>query len=435
MNNIICAVLLAVLMLTHPFCVGGVTLCIASCLAAVGGTALLGTTAILPAIGFASSGITAGSWAAAWMASFGGSVPAGGCFALFQSAGGVLPPLIEEADLTDWCQMSLICGRHGNLIHILGSLGRCLCNEGFTGSCCETRAPVTKTPIITLISNKTVVEGTAVVTIACNAEGIPAPVVTWEEIDAKLQPNVRQIGHFLVIENVTMANKGYYICTAKNRVGTEIKAVRLIVTTKTSRPYAAPVISAPSTVKVRYYTDARLVCTITGYPEPTVKWEYSKNKTIPGAKISGGILVIPNITSEATGLYTCIASNDIGSSRANIMLEATYESPKFVSSPQSYSGNTGAPHNFTCTATGHPVPKITWMFSSFSNHINKLPQHKIHRNGDMIELVNMEESGILTCKATNAFGIATAKAQVIVHHSDCNHAQIFYVIKKSQKVG
>ncbi|XP_076081843.1 muscle, skeletal receptor tyrosine-protein kinase-like [Mytilus galloprovincialis] len=275
---------------------------------------------------------------------------------------------------------------------------------------CEIGTTVTKTPIITLISNKTVVEGTAVVTIACNAEGIPAPVVTWEEIDAKLQPNVRQIGHFLVIENVTMADKGYYICTAKNRVGTEIKAVRLIVTTKTSRPYAAPVISAPSTVKVRYYTDARLVCTITGYPEPTVKWEYSKNKTIPGAKISGGILVIPNITSEATGLYTCIASNDIGSSRANIILEATYDSPKFVSSPQSYSGNTGAPHNFTCTATGHPVPKITWMFSSFTNHINKLPQHKIHRNGDMIELVNMEDSGILTCKATNAFGIANRQS-------------------------
>lgn len=42
------------------------------------------------------------------------------------------------------------------------------------------------------------------------------------------------------------------------------------------------------------------------------------------------------------------------------------DSPKFVSSPQSYSGNAGAPHNFTCTATGHPVPKITWMFSSVS---------------------------------------------------------------------
>lgn len=36
----------------------------------------------------------------------------------------------------------------------------------------------------------------------------------------------------------------------------------------------------------------------------------------------------------------------------------------------------------------------------------------------MIELVNMEESGILTCTATNEFGIATAKAHVIVHHSE-----------------
>lgn len=59
--------------------------------------------------------------------------------------------------------------------------------------------------------------------------------------------------------------------------------------------------------------------------EYNIKFKYFlQNKTIPGAKISGGILVIPNITSEATGLYTCIASNAIGSSRANIMLEATY---------------------------------------------------------------------------------------------------------------
>lgn len=50
-------------------------------------SALVGTTAILPAIGFTSSGITAGSWAATWMALIGGAIPAGGMFATFQSAG------------------------------------------------------------------------------------------------------------------------------------------------------------------------------------------------------------------------------------------------------------------------------------------------------------------------------------------------------------
>lgn len=52
----------------------------------MGGTAIVGTT-LLPAIGFTSSGITAGSWAATWMASFGGAVPAGGMFATCQAAG------------------------------------------------------------------------------------------------------------------------------------------------------------------------------------------------------------------------------------------------------------------------------------------------------------------------------------------------------------
>lgn len=35
-------------------------------------------------------------------------------------------------------------------------------------------------------------------------------------------------------------------------------------------------------------------------------------------------MFIPNVTKDATGLYTCIATNSIGSSRANIRLETTY---------------------------------------------------------------------------------------------------------------
>lgn len=42
---------------------------------------------------------------------------------------------------------------------------------------------VTSAPNIHLISEKTVLEGTHDLEIACYAEGIPTPVVSWDEID------------------------------------------------------------------------------------------------------------------------------------------------------------------------------------------------------------------------------------------------------------
>lgn len=47
------------------------------------------------------------------------------------------------------------------------------------------------------------------------------------------------------------------------------------------------------------------------------------------------------------------------------------DSPKLLTSPLVYSGNAGISHNFTCSATGHPVPIITWTFSSVRNYHNE----------------------------------------------------------------
>lgn len=38
-------------------------------------------------------------------------------------------------------------------------------------------------PSVSVVNTKTVVEGSSVLTIVCNAEGIPIPSVTWESLE------------------------------------------------------------------------------------------------------------------------------------------------------------------------------------------------------------------------------------------------------------
>ncbi|XP_076082119.1 neuronal cell adhesion molecule-like [Mytilus galloprovincialis] len=274
------------------------------------------------------------------------------------------------------------------------------------------RSNILVRPTVILIRSKTVDEGT-LVEIPCFAEGVPNPFVTWDTVDGKLHADTKQIGHYLVIENVTKADAGYYMCTAINRAGTDIKAVQIQVIRTPARQHTLPVILAPAMVNVDYYTDAKLVCNITGFPTPDVKWLYNQ---IPQAS-NGDTLIVPRVTNATTGLYSCIATNDAGTSQAIIMLKATYDPPKIVSPPLPSISVAGESHNFTCRATGHPIPVISWNFDSFSRLPSGLPRHVTFDNGIVLKLVNMQESGVLRCTAENEFGSDTKSAHVIVKHS------------------
>ncbi|CAG2219379.1 HMCN [Mytilus edulis] len=256
--------------------------------------------------------------------------------------------------------------------------------------------------------DKTVDEGSSLVEIPCYAEGVPSPFVKWDTVDA----NIRQVSHFLVIENVTKADAGFYMCSATNRAGSDVKVIHIQVIPKPERQHIAPIISAPSMVQVYYYTDANLVCNVTGYPIPIVKWQFNQ---IPQAS-TGKTLTVSRVTNSTTGVYSCIATNDAGTSQANIILKVTYDPPKILSPPLPTISTAGESHNFTCRATGHPFPVVSWIFDSFTHHPNGLPRHVTFENGAVLELVNMQDSGQLTCTAENEFGSDTKSTNVIVKH-------------------
>jgi len=66
----------------------------------------LGSAAILGLLGFTASGIAAGSWAAYWMASFSGVIPADSLFAYLQSLGATVASFnihISFASVSAFC--------------------------------------------------------------------------------------------------------------------------------------------------------------------------------------------------------------------------------------------------------------------------------------------------------------------------------------------
>ncbi|CAC5424736.1 HMCN [Mytilus coruscus] len=218
-------------------------------------------------------------------------------------------------------------------------------------------------PTVTLADTITVFEGSSLLSIPCYAEGIPIPSVTWESLDKSSLPrNARQLGNFLIFKNVSSIDGGHFVCTAKNKVEIDIKVLQVIVKTRYVKPHVAPLIHAPSTIQAKYYTEARIICNMTDFPTPNVAWIHND---IP-VKSSVNTLIIHSVTNATIGTYTCIATNDAGSSQANIQLKVTYDVPKIVSPPLTSVINAGQAHNFTCVAIGHPEPAIIWTYKMVS---------------------------------------------------------------------
>ncbi|VDI14974.1 Hypothetical predicted protein [Mytilus galloprovincialis] len=223
--------------------------------------------------------------------------------------------------------------------------------------------------------------------------------------------NARQVVDILFFENVTSADSGIYMCTARNDIGIDVKVIHVIVKAKPPILHTGPIIHALTTVKVDYYTDARLRCNVSGFPTPSITWKHGNRSVIS----SGNTITVHNVTNSTAGYYTCIATNDVGTSQVNIFLQITYDTPRIVTGPKTTVIIVGQSHNFSCTANGHPKPSITWSYKSFAQESTTMPSHQLHQDGQVLTLFahNTLNSGTLTCTAVNSFGDDKASVAVI----------------------
>lgn len=166
------------------------------------------------------------------------------------------------------------------------------------------------------------------VELGCEAGGFPSPTITWTRKDRALLPSGKASfkSSRMPIPKVRREDRGIYVCTADNGVGTsQEKSVALEV--EFSPKIKVPSPRTPQTL----YHEARLLCEIEAFPPPAINWK-KDNQTIRNngtfhvthfasadEKTTSQLKVLET-TTDTYGVYECEAKNRLGGDSQQLVL-------------------------------------------------------------------------------------------------------------------
>ncbi|KAJ4935285.1 hypothetical protein JOQ06_016821 [Pogonophryne albipinna] len=260
------------------------------------------------------------------------------------------------------------------------------------------------------------------VEMKCRAEGRPLPMLSWilanrtqvkGQNTEKGRVSVSADGT-LVIEEVSVYDRGNYKCIASNPAGADTATVRLQVV-------ASPpgiVEEKRQQVKVGVNQHLWLPCTGQGSPQPAIHWVLNDGSMVqsnrPASRISvygNGTLHIKDVTPKDSGKFECIATSSTGSERRVVTLtvERQESAPQIVETSQRVTVLFFEDQlRLNCSATGDPKPQILWRLPS------KAIVDQEHRMGSRIQVLDNgtlivtamsdKDAGDYLCVARNKIG-------------------------------
>ncbi|GFS88053.1 hemicentin-1 [Nephila pilipes] len=163
-------------------------------------------------------------------------------------------------------------------------------------------------------------------------------------------------------------------------------------------------------------------CTaIAGAPPMEFKWYKNghlmkmNQKSVIRTYTDFSVIFLEDVDHNISANYTCEVSNSAGSDSYTTSLEVK-EPPKWIKQPKDTSLNSEANTSLECTASGHPLPNVTWKkTSSGSQDHYGIVQNQKHLSGKSILEIKQAstiDAGFYICEADN--GIATIKSNGII---------------------
>ncbi|XP_055385270.1 cell adhesion molecule Dscam2 isoform X2 [Condylostylus longicornis] len=173
------------------------------------------------------------------------------------------------------------------------------------------------------------------ISILCEAEGYPPPVVTWFKGQDKTSKDFRPIpmkNNSLILNFATQSDEGYYMCQATNEIGNGLKKIIRINVNEPARFE-----QSAQNVSSRRNDPVTLQCHAKGDEPITITWTQNNGRidlnnyrfNIAEIKTDKGVdsqLSISRSDRHDSGVYRCTAENPYGRSEQVIYL-AVQERP------------------------------------------------------------------------------------------------------------
>lgn len=174
----------------------------------------------------------------------------------------------------------------------------------------------------------------------------------------------------LTFHRVDRSHQGkVVVCSAVNSVGSVTSRVVLTLNAQDERPPPV-IVRGPMNQTLPVSSETKMPCRAIGDPQATILWYHDGIPVAPSDRVDingKGSLIIANLDKDSdSGVYTCVATNKLGSttSSAYLVVELpTNPNVKFSKAPESSElpGQPGKPQVVERTESG---VKITWIESN-----------------------------------------------------------------------
>ncbi|XP_069039515.1 hemicentin-1 isoform X2 [Lepisosteus oculatus] len=255
------------------------------------------------------------------------------------------------------------------------------------------------------------------VTLPCEVEGSPAPLVTWNRDAHPIPPITARFtvsaSGSLQIRDARLTDSKLYTCFASNSAGNASLTYSLHVQ---APPRIKPAL--PPLLKAAVGQSVTLPCAAQGEPSPAVSWSWNGEPLRDRGSLEGpgGSLSLRGVNHSDGGVYRCVAANSAGQDAAETLLEIL-EAPLFEEAGDVFVQEAaGKKVVVPCRAQGTPTPAVRWLKNGLEFHGGQPGGASVSEEGSLvIASASASHSGDYKCVASNEVGTAERRVQLRIN--------------------